>query len=629
MTRSNAMTTFEPLRDASTTGAVGVRRGAGAKLRADHAGQFTSSNQQMQRLLQTRGIQPKLIVNLSGDPFEQEADRVAEQVMRMPEPNVGTPPCIQRICSNCEKELHRKQGRGIEAVGEDVKHPTSGGRPLTDSERDFFEPRFGQGFSQVWLYTDAEASKAARSINASAYTMRNDIVFAEGQYRPGTDSGKRLLAHELAHTIQQGCASESIVQRKIGEGHDLTSPRFAGDLVLEAVFDNERLLKSVDKGPAVWKLQQALVDAGFSLPRFGVDGDFGAETKAAVEAFQRAHGLGIDGVVGPITMGALDAQFSGGPPVPKCMNRATISTEQDPLPIVPAFVPQDIPGAQMFAKLRELREKVNPNIPFAFPIPDKAPLGFTIPLLPVLFTGIPLPPVEVRALDIPGDICKKCVAEWKMGRPDVVSFVARDFVVSELRRWANQDQNPRECPSTGPVGDMKEVRAIISPEVHQLAIQAEQEHFRDAQRAFDLSGGRHLADVGRLTPERTHLKAADQEQCEEKVAAFLDPASLFFGVKPFEILKTKYTVSYMFDFLENFGPSGEVRDKKGGAHEIDARPPADRPIRPNFDLDINPFGCKAFARRFDPSLTKSIPGPSSETVIIDKGRPPRLPWHVL
>jgi peptidoglycan hydrolase-like protein with peptidoglycan-binding domain len=106
------------------------------------------------------------------------------------------------------------------------------------------------------------------------------------------------------------------LQRTIGDGHDLTAARFAGDVVLEAVYDNERLLKFGDKGAAVRKLQQALVDSGSSLPRFGVDGDFRSETKAAVEAFQRASGLtgaNIDGIVGPTTMGWLDQRFSAGP----------------------------------------------------------------------------------------------------------------------------------------------------------------------------------------------------------------------------------------------------------------------------------------------------------------------------
>ncbi len=99
------------------------------------------------------------------------------------------------------------------------------------------------------------------------------------------------------------------VQRTIGDGHDLSSPRFAGDAVLEAVFDNERLLSRGSSGAAVSKVQQALVDYGFRLPSFGVDGKFGKETRAAVSSFQADSGLSggdIDGVIGPITMAALD-----------------------------------------------------------------------------------------------------------------------------------------------------------------------------------------------------------------------------------------------------------------------------------------------------------------------------------
>jgi len=100
------------------------------------------------------------------------------------------------------------------------------------------------------------------------------------------------------------------------KAHDLKSPRFAGDPVLEACYDNERLLRVGDRGPAVQKIQQALIDAGFPLPRFGADGVFGAETKAAVRNYQRAHGLAVDGIVGPTTMGCLDAQFASTPPAP-------------------------------------------------------------------------------------------------------------------------------------------------------------------------------------------------------------------------------------------------------------------------------------------------------------------------
>jgi outer membrane protein OmpA-like peptidoglycan-associated protein len=160
-------------------------------------------NQAAQRLLREGVIQAKLTVNLPGDPFEQEADRVAEQIMRMPDSAAGILPNIQRVCSKCEKELQRKRAPGAKAVGSDFQHPRGGGRPLPDSERRFFEPRFRHDFSQVRIHTGSEAGKAARSVNALAYTTGNDVVFGDGQYRPGTEGGRRLFAHELTHVLQR------------------------------------------------------------------------------------------------------------------------------------------------------------------------------------------------------------------------------------------------------------------------------------------------------------------------------------------------------------------------------------------------------------------------------------------
>lgn len=78
------------------------------------------------------------------------------------------------------------------------------GQPLDPTTRAFVEPRFGHDFSQVRVHTDAKAVESARSINALAYTVGQDIVFGAGQYQPRTRTGQKLLAHELSHTIQQG-----------------------------------------------------------------------------------------------------------------------------------------------------------------------------------------------------------------------------------------------------------------------------------------------------------------------------------------------------------------------------------------------------------------------------------------
>jgi len=78
-----------------------------------------------------------------------------------------------------------------------------GGVPLTREERAYFEPRFGRDFSAVRVHTDRPAAEAARGINARAYTLGRDIAFANGEYRPGSQEGKRLIAHELAHVVHQ------------------------------------------------------------------------------------------------------------------------------------------------------------------------------------------------------------------------------------------------------------------------------------------------------------------------------------------------------------------------------------------------------------------------------------------
>lgn len=102
----------------------------------------------------------------------------------------------------------------------------------------------------------------------------------------------------------------------IGDGHDLRSSRFAGDEVLEACYDNERVLQRGDKGSAVRKIQQALIFLDFPVPKVGANGIFGDETELAVRSYQEARGLSVDGVVGPETIESLDSEFFTGVPEP-------------------------------------------------------------------------------------------------------------------------------------------------------------------------------------------------------------------------------------------------------------------------------------------------------------------------
>ena len=156
-------------------------------------------------------IQPKLVVGEVNDPLEYEANRVADQVMRMPDPDLSitdAPPHISRKCAACEEEALQKRPNGpqpSEAEAPAIVHRVlrSLGQPLDAESRNFFEARFAHDFSQVQVHHGATAEESAREIDAHAYTVGRHIVFGAGEYAPSTTSGRRLLAHELTHVVQQ------------------------------------------------------------------------------------------------------------------------------------------------------------------------------------------------------------------------------------------------------------------------------------------------------------------------------------------------------------------------------------------------------------------------------------------
>jgi hypothetical protein len=159
-------------------------------------------------------LQTKLTVNRPGDRYEQEADRVAERVMRMTIPAKADTqtPQLQRACPRCPKEEEKIVRRQAESGGTPNVTPElesrlqslrGGGQPLPPSVRNFFEPRFGQDFSQVRIYTDIKAANLATTLQAIAFTRGRHIVFNRGIFSPNTSTGKRILAHELTHVVQQ------------------------------------------------------------------------------------------------------------------------------------------------------------------------------------------------------------------------------------------------------------------------------------------------------------------------------------------------------------------------------------------------------------------------------------------
>lgn len=168
-------------------------------------------------------IQASLTVSAPGDRYEREADQAAEMVMRSP--SSATPPAEEDEGASdvgAEQIQLSRVEDGAAGVGgvspqveQGVRGLRGGGQPLPPGERQFFESRFGHDFSQVRIHTDARAAGLSNDLNAHAFTVGQDIAFGAGGYAPGTDAGRRLIAHELTHVVQQGGAqvSRHLVQR--------------------------------------------------------------------------------------------------------------------------------------------------------------------------------------------------------------------------------------------------------------------------------------------------------------------------------------------------------------------------------------------------------------------------------
>lgn len=188
--------------------------------------QRSIGNQGVLSLLHAGAIQAKLRVSQPGDADEREADRVAQEIVSSPNTKStvasATSPTLHRKCNcpgggatcpDCEAEeveeakgIHRKSASNSpdDAHAPDNLLQNLGpGSPLEPAVRENMESSFGRDFGDVRIHSDTRAAQSARAVNARAFTLGKDVVFDHGQYSPGTQSGKQLLAHELTHVVQQ------------------------------------------------------------------------------------------------------------------------------------------------------------------------------------------------------------------------------------------------------------------------------------------------------------------------------------------------------------------------------------------------------------------------------------------
>ena len=180
---------------------------------------------------------PRVSIGPAGDPLEHAADRVADQVMRMPD---------SRLRPSYRAVTH-------EAAPAAASVLSSPGQPLDGSTRAFMEPRFGRNFAAIVVHADPAAGESARAVGALAYATGNHIVFAPGRYAPGSAEGRRLLAHELAHTVQQDAAGTGLAPLIRRQGDPAEAGKSADDRANDPNFLLCLALCELGIPPSLWR----------------------------------------------------------------------------------------------------------------------------------------------------------------------------------------------------------------------------------------------------------------------------------------------------------------------------------------------------------------------------------------
>lgn len=174
----------------------------------------------LQRTAAFAGVTGGLSISRPEDASELAADRIADAVTRT-DPDTwsggtGTTALVQRVPAAQQQTLSASAAdrNGVERT------LASGGEPLDYATRQFFEPRFGYDFGRVRVHRDGVAGESAKGLDARAYTVGEHVVFGPGQFRPERSDGRQLIAHELAHVVQQGVGAQPppVLQRKPSKG---------------------------------------------------------------------------------------------------------------------------------------------------------------------------------------------------------------------------------------------------------------------------------------------------------------------------------------------------------------------------------------------------------------------------
>lgn len=215
---------------------------------------------------------------------------------------------VQKKSQNPEKEKDKKEESKLQRKETSASpHPATGnyinsmngkGNQLPADANAFFSSRMGYDFSNVKVHTDQEAADSAKELNAKAYTLKNNIVFNEGQYNPESAEGKRLMAHELTHVVQQGSSKK-----------EQTANNNLGSHTNDSTVQRMPLLNAVAEKTAIAHNRKLFNNKSVMIIQLitgsKVDGDMGPLTAESIASFQMANGLAANGKVDDATLDAL------------------------------------------------------------------------------------------------------------------------------------------------------------------------------------------------------------------------------------------------------------------------------------------------------------------------------------
>ena len=172
-----------------------------------------------------------LRISKPNETSEKEAEMIAGQVLDFntsahgpsagPSLNFKSHDIVEQACSSCSLKNKSSQKEGQKSHVNKFLGSRISGKSLDSSSRELMELKFGYDFSSVRVHDDSQASRSARKINALAYTIGNHIFFNKNSYSFSSDGGKRLLAHELAHVVQQSGSDQILIQRSVSDTRGL------------------------------------------------------------------------------------------------------------------------------------------------------------------------------------------------------------------------------------------------------------------------------------------------------------------------------------------------------------------------------------------------------------------------